>query len=78
MAPLVAQAGFDMSFEPSLTPIAEMHFNNNPPQFDLPTGNKNYTYIFSAIGIFILILASINYMNLASARSANRSKGGWC
>ncbi len=74
MAPLVAQAGFDMSFEPSMTPIADMHFNNNPPQFDLPTGNKNYTYIFSAIGVFILILASINYMNLASARSANRSK----
>lgn len=74
MAPLVAQAGLDMTFEPSLTPIAEMHFNNNPPQFDLPTGNKNYTYIFTAIGIFILILASINYMNLASARSANRSK----
>lgn len=74
MAPLVAQAGFDMSFEPGLTPIAEMHFNKNPPQFDMPTGNSNYTYIFTAIGVFILILASINYMNLASARSANRSK----
>jgi len=74
MAPAAAQAGFDIAFEPAFTPIAEMHFTKNPPQFDLPTGNSNYTYIFSLIGIFILLLASINYMNLASARSANRSK----
>ena len=74
MAPFLQAANLDLSFEPAFTPIAEMHFSNNPPQFDLPTGNKNYTYIFTAIGIFVLLLASINYMNLASARSANRSK----
>lgn len=74
MAPFVAQANLDISFVPAFTPIAEMHFAKSPPQFDLPTGNQNYTYIFSAIGIFILLLASINYMNLASARAANRSK----
>jgi putative ABC transport system permease protein len=74
MAPFVQQANLDISFEPAFMPIAEMHFTRNPPQFDLPTGNKNYTYIFTAIGIFILLLASINYMNLASARSASRSK----
>ena len=74
MAPFVAQTNMDISFEPSFTPIAEMHFTKNPPQFDLPTGNMNYTYVFTAIGIFILLLASINYMNLASARSVNRSK----
>ncbi len=74
MAPFVAQANLDISFEPAFTPIADMHFTKSPPQFDLPTGNQNYTYIFTAIGIFILLLASINYMNLASARAANRSK----
>ncbi|MCE7990713.1 MAG: FtsX-like permease family protein [Roseivirga sp.] len=74
MAPFVQQANMDISFKPAFMPIADMHFTNNPPQFDLPTGNKNYTYIFTAIGIFILLLASINYMNLASARAANRSK----
>jgi len=74
MAPFIEQSGLDLSFIPAFTPIAKMHFAKSPPQFDLPTGNQNYTYIFSAIGIFILLLASINYMNLASARAANRSK----
>ena len=74
MAPFIAQVQLDLAFEPAFTPIAEMHFTKSPPQFDLPTGNQNYTYIFSAIGVFILLLASINYMNLASARAANRSK----
>lgn len=74
MAPFARLAGFDGSFSMNLTNIADTHFNSNPPQFDFATGNRNYIYAFSAIGIFILILASINYMNLASARSVSRSK----
>lgn len=38
-----------------------------------PLGNINYIYIFSAVGIFLLLIACINYMNLATARSARRS-----
>jgi len=37
-------------------------------------GNRNYAYLFSAIAVFIIVLASINFMNLSTARSANRSK----
>jgi predicted permease len=37
-------------------------------------GPVTYVYIFSAIAIFILIIASINYMNLATARSSRRSR----
>ncbi len=33
-----------------------------------------YVYIFSAIAIFILLIACINFMNLSTARSANRAK----
>jgi putative ABC transport system permease protein len=33
-----------------------------------------YTYIFSAVAIFILLIAVINFMNLATARSERRSK----
>jgi len=33
-----------------------------------------YVYIFSVIGIFILLIACINFMNLATARSAKRAK----
>lgn len=39
-----------------------------------PTGDISYIYLFSAIGLFILLIACINYMNLATARSAGRAK----
>ncbi|MFT4152869.1 ABC transporter permease [Parafilimonas sp.] len=38
------------------------------------TGNINNVYIFSVIGIFILLLACINFINLTTARSAERAK----
>jgi len=31
-------------------------------------------YVFSAIGLFVLLIASINFVNLSTARSANRSR----
>ncbi|MCK6559026.1 ABC transporter permease [candidate division KSB1 bacterium] len=37
-------------------------------------GNIVYVYIFSAIAFFLLLIACINFMNLATARSANRAK----
>jgi putative ABC transport system permease protein len=38
------------------------------------TGNISNVYIFSIIGAFILIIACINFINLATARSAERAK----
>ncbi len=74
MAPLARQANLgNTDFNARLVPLTDIHFNSKV-QFDLPTGNKTYTRSFTAIGIFILILASINYMNLATARANNRSK----
>ncbi len=75
MAPLAQQVPSlrEASFEPMLVPLNEVHFNSRV-QYDLPTGNKAYTLAFMAIGIFVLVLASINYMNLATARATKRSK----
>jgi len=39
-----------------------------------PTGNISYVYIFSIIAIFILAIACINFINLSTAKSANRAK----
>ncbi len=39
-----------------------------------PISNEVYVYIFSTIAAFILLIACINFMNLATARSANRAK----
>ena len=44
--------------------------------FDIGTaeGNIQYLYLLAAIGIVILLLACVNYMNLAVARSIKRAK----
>lgn len=37
-------------------------------------GNIRYVWLFGIIAAFILLIASINFMNLSTARSANRAK----
>lgn len=39
-----------------------------------PKSDIKYVYILGAIGVFILLIACINFMNLSTARSANRAK----
>lgn len=57
-----------------LQPVAEVHFGNDL-QYDQPNNvNPSYIYIFSFVAVFILLIACINYMNLATARSAKRAK----
>ncbi len=41
---------------------------------DNKTGNINNVYIFSIIAVFILLIACINFINLTTARSAERAK----
>lgn len=41
---------------------------------DISTSDIAYTYMFSAIAVFILILAVINFMNLSTAKSARRAR----
>jgi putative ABC transport system permease protein len=61
------------TFMPELQPLRDMHFANGY-QGDLPTGNIFYVYGFAAVAIFILLVACINYMNLATARATKRAK----
>ncbi len=39
-----------------------------------PVGNRTYLVIFGLIAFFILVIASINFMNLSTARSLSRAK----
>jgi putative ABC transport system permease protein len=48
--------------------------NLNNEWRDTRTGDITYTYMFSAIAMFILILAVINFMNLSTAKSARRAR----
>jgi putative ABC transport system permease protein len=57
-----------------LQPITDIHLRSNLG-YEMPgTGDVAYVYIFSAIALFILIIACINFMNLSTARSAGRAK----
>jgi putative ABC transport system permease protein len=56
-----------------IQPLLDIHLHSNA-RFEMETnGNYRNVMIFSIIAIFILLIASINYMNLATARSAKRS-----
>jgi putative ABC transport system permease protein len=61
------------SFRLMATRIDKVHFGSQL-EFDLPVGNFSYIIIFSLVGVFMLLIASLNYMNMATARSTNRSK----
>ncbi len=56
-----------------LQPLTDVHFKSKVG-YDLPTGNIAYVYGFAAVGIFILLVACINYMNMATARATKRAK----
>jgi putative ABC transport system permease protein len=59
-------------YDPILENIADAHFYSTL-EFDEPHGNLAYLYAFTGIGVFIIILACINYMNLSTAKSVNRA-----
>ena len=57
-----------------LQPITRIHLHSNLLR-DLPgNGSVQYVRIFSVVALFILAVACINFMNLATARSARRAK----
>lgn len=64
--------GKDLEF--SLLPLTDIHLCSHTSYELEPGGDVLHVVIFSAIALFILLIACINYMNLASARSAGRAR----
>ncbi|MFC1898572.1 ABC transporter permease [Candidatus Cloacimonadota bacterium] len=60
----------EMGREFYLQPLSKIHLYN----LDGSPGMMIYIYIFSSIAIFILLIACINFMNLSTARSMQRSR----
>ncbi|WP_194776826.1 ABC transporter permease [Pararhodonellum marinum] len=54
--------------------IRDIHLRSDVQEEIKPTGSIQYLYIFGAVAFFIIIIACINFMNLSTARSANRAK----
>jgi len=78
------QGVFNQSFEQftkgqpwtlALQPLREIYLAKSPAfnRFG-PSGNPEFVMIFGAIGLLVLALSSINFMNLSTARSSNRAK----
>jgi len=57
-----------------INPVKDIHLYSDVQGELEPPGNISYIYIFIAIGLFILIIASINFMNLSTAKSAGRAR----
>ena len=61
------------SMKHSLMPMTKIHLYSNKLNELGANGNIQYVYIFSFIALFILLIACVNFMNLTTARSANRA-----
>ncbi|MFC6103491.1 ABC transporter permease [Olivibacter domesticus] len=58
----------------SLRKLSDIHLYSHKDSELEENGDIKRVYIFSIIGIFILLIACINYMNLSTARSALRAR----
>ncbi len=58
----------------SIQPLDGMYFESDLQSSQMPHGNKKTTYIFSILGLLLLVTACINYVNLTTARASLRAK----
>ncbi|MCH7401222.1 ABC transporter permease [Belliella kenyensis] len=56
-----------------LWPITDIHLHSNLDSELEPNSNIEHVYIYTAIAFFILLIACVNFMNLATARSSKRA-----
>jgi putative ABC transport system permease protein len=58
----------------SLMPITDIHLHSDRMSELSVNGNFQYVYVFGGVALLLLTIAGINFMNLSTARSANRAK----
>jgi putative ABC transport system permease protein len=66
------KAGNQFGYE--LEPLKDIHLKGAPQYQIEPSGSLSTVFIFSVIAVLILFIAIINYVNLATAKSAGRAK----
>ncbi len=63
------------TFNHFLQPVTDIYLHSADLEGDIGRiGNAKYLYIFSAIGLVILLISCINFTNLTTARSVNRAR----
>jgi putative ABC transport system permease protein len=63
-----------ISIKYKLEPLTRIHLYSKNAAEPEPTGSITYVYIFAIVAIFLVLIASMNYMNLATARSTRRAR----
>ena len=61
-------------FRMNMIPLTDIHMHSNQTGELGANTTVEYVYIFSVIAAFILLIACVNFMNLSTARSANRAR----
>ena len=61
-------------FELTLQPVTDIHLYSHLEDEHRANTDISYVYILSAIGLFILVIASVNYVNLSTAQFAHRAR----
>ncbi|MBL0740405.1 ABC transporter permease [Chryseolinea lacunae] len=57
-----------------LQPVTDIHLRNAGIQDPISHGDIRFVWLFGGVAAFILIIACINFVNLSTAKSANRAK----
>jgi putative ABC transport system permease protein len=62
------------NYEYTLQALTDVHLHSNLSYEMGPNGNVSYVIIFATVGIMVLLLACINYINLSTAHATERLK----
>lgn len=68
------EEGQEPNFSYEFQPLANIHLGSHLAREIVPNGNMIYIKVFGFTGLFILLIAMINYLNLSSAMAMGRSK----
>ncbi len=63
-----------LNTEVFLHPMADWHLRSNWENGQKTGGSISYVWLFSTIGLFVLMLACVNFINLSTAQSEQRAK----
>ncbi|HVO72941.1 MAG TPA: ABC transporter permease, partial [Ignavibacteriaceae bacterium] len=75
--PLIRKNNVGKNFSIALQPLKDVHLKSSEILFDEANQLKSdigYIYSLIAVAVFIIVIAALNFMNLATARAADRAK----